>query len=121
MVKKKGSPVDSLLLPDGILLFLSQVDQNFKNLDSTCRHFGTGTEYGDSTCVEQELVVLMRNNTTHVNEDVFTSQFLQFCDNVLEKILRQHERRFQRLVLRFPPGFGTTVPYPRRSQGLRNP
>lgn len=81
MVKKKGSPVDSLLLPDGVLLFLSQVDQNFKNLDSTCRHFGTGTEYGDSTCVEQELVVLMRNNTTHVNEDVFTSQFLQFCDN----------------------------------------
>ena len=81
MVKKKGSPVDSLLLPDGVLLFLSQVDQNFKNLDSTCRNFGTGTEYGDGTCVEQELVVLMRNNTTHVNEDVFTSQFLQFCDN----------------------------------------
>ena len=73
--------MDSLLLPDSISLFLSQVNQNFENLDGTLGYFGTGTEYGDSTRIEQELVVLVRNNTTHVNEDVFTSQFLQFRDN----------------------------------------
>lgn len=52
-------------------LFLRQLQKNIHYLNRALRYFRTGTEYGNRTGIEQELIILVRNHTAHIHEDVF--------------------------------------------------